>query len=277
MIDETLLEAAEKMDKAVEVAKEDFATIRTGRANPALFSKVMVDYYGAPTPLQQLASFPNPEPRTLLITPYDKAALHDIEKALRDSDLGANPSNDGKVIRVVLPELTQERRKEYVKVVRGKGEDAKVSIRNIRRKAKDAIDKLVKDGDVGEDEGARAEKELDANDQVAHRRHGRAAQAQGSRAARGLMSTDQPQPVAGGSPTPAAGPGRQPACPAGVRCSAAAKPSRAGRNLPAAIAVGLALMAVSWSGCSSCRCALVVVVAASSPSVVLGGFPRPAR
>ena len=162
MIEETLLEAAEKMDKAVEVAKEDFATIRTGRANPALFSKVTVNYYGTPTPLQQLASFQNPEARTLLITPYDKSALNDIEKALRDSDIGANPANDGTVIRVVLPELTQERRKEYVKVVRGKAEDAKVSIRNIRRKAMDSIAKLVKDGEIGEDEGARAEKDLDA-------------------------------------------------------------------------------------------------------------------
>jgi ribosome recycling factor len=157
-----MLEAAEKMDKAVEVAKEDFATIRTGRANPALFSKVTVNYYGSPTPLQQLASFQNPEARTLLITPFDKSALNDIEKALRDSDVGANPANDGNVIRVVLPELTQERRKEYVKIVRGKAEDAKVSIRNIRRKAMDNIAKLVKDGDIGEDEGARAEKELDA-------------------------------------------------------------------------------------------------------------------
>jgi ribosome recycling factor len=162
VIDETLREAADKMDKAVEVAKEDFATIRTGRANPSLFSKVTVDYYGSPTPLQQLASFQNPEPRTLLITPYDKAALNDIEKALRDSDVGANPANDGVVIRVVLPELTQERRKEYVKVVRGKAEDAKVSIRNIRRKAMDTIGKMVKDGDVGEDDGNRAEKDLDA-------------------------------------------------------------------------------------------------------------------
>ncbi|GLB66271.1 MULTISPECIES: ribosome recycling factor [Micrococcaceae] len=162
MIQETLHEAVEKMDKAVEVAKEDFATVRTGRANPALFSKVTVDYYGTPTPLQQLASFQNPEARTLLITPYDKSALNDIEKALRDSDIGANPANDGNVIRVVLPELTEERRKEYVKVVRGKAEDAKVSIRNIRRRAMDTIGKLVKDGDIGEDEGSRAEKDLDA-------------------------------------------------------------------------------------------------------------------
>lgn len=162
MIEETMLEAGEKMDKAVEVAKDDFGSIRTGRANPALFGKVLVDYYGSPTPLQQLASFQNPEARTLLITPYDKTALQAIEKALRDSDLGANPANDGNVIRVVLPELTAERRKEYVKVVRGKAEDAKVSIRSIRRKAKEQLDKIVKDGDAGEDEGARAEKELDA-------------------------------------------------------------------------------------------------------------------
>ena len=162
MIEETLLEAGEKMDKAIEVAKEDFASVRTGRANPALYSKVIVEYYGTPTPLQQLASFAVPEARTILITPYDKTALRDIEKALSDSEVGANPSNDGNVIRVVLPELTQERRKEYVKIVKGKGEDAKVSIRRIRRKAKDTLDKLVKDGEAGEDEGARAEKELDA-------------------------------------------------------------------------------------------------------------------
>ncbi|WP_299165398.1 ribosome recycling factor [uncultured Arthrobacter sp.] len=162
MIEETMSEATDRMDKAVEAAKEDFATIRTGRANPSLFAKVIVNYYGSPTPLQQLASFQNPEARTLLITPFDRSALSEIEKALRDSDLGANPSNDGNVIRVVLPELTQERRKEYVKVVRGKAEDAKIQIRNIRRKAKDGIDKAVKDGDAGEDEGARAEKDLDA-------------------------------------------------------------------------------------------------------------------
>ena len=161
MIEETLLEAADKMEKAVEVAKEDFASIRTGRANPALYAKVMVDYYGTPTPLQQLASFQVSDARTILITPYDKSALRDVEKALSDSEVGANPSNDGNVIRVVLPELTQERRKEYVKIVKGKGEDAKVSIRSIRRKAKESLDRLVKDGEVGEDEGVRGEKELD--------------------------------------------------------------------------------------------------------------------
>ncbi|HAP91258.1 MAG: ribosome recycling factor [Pseudarthrobacter sp.] len=162
MIEETLLEAEEKMDKAVEVAKEDFASIRTGRANPGLYNKVLVDYYGSPTPLQQLASFAIPDARTILITPFDKTALRDIERALSDSEVGANPSNDGNVIRITIPDLTQERRKEYVKIVKTKGEDAKISIRNIRRKAKETLDKLVKDGEAGEDEGNRAEKELDA-------------------------------------------------------------------------------------------------------------------
>src|SRR5689334_6260893 len=162
MIEESLLEAEEKMEKAVEVAKEDFAGIRTGRATPAMFNKLMVDYYGTPTPLQQLASFQTPEARTVLITPYDKSSMSDIEKVLRDSDLGANPANDGTVIRVVLPQLTEERRRDYIKLARGKAEDAKVSIRNIRRKAKEELDRLVKDGEVGEDEGSRAEKELES-------------------------------------------------------------------------------------------------------------------
>lgn len=162
MIDETLTDVTDKMERTLEAAKEDFASIRTGRANPSLYAKVMVDYYGSMTPLQQLASFAVTDARTILITPYDVSALREIERALSDSEIGANPSNDGKAIRVVLPELTAERRKEYVKVVRGKGEDAKVALRNHRRKAKDAIDKLVKDGEVGEDDGTRGEKELDA-------------------------------------------------------------------------------------------------------------------
>jgi ribosome recycling factor len=162
VIDETLLEAEEKMDKAVEVAKDEFAAIRTGRANPAMFSKIMVDYYGSPTPLQQLASMQIPEARTVLITPYDKSAMSEIEKALRNSDLGANPANDGVVIRVVLPVLTEERRRDYVRLARTKGEDAKVSVRSVRRRAKEELDRLVKDGEVGEDEGSRAEKELEA-------------------------------------------------------------------------------------------------------------------
>ena len=160
MISDVLAEAAEKMDKAVEVCKDDFATVRTGRANPALFEKIMVEYYGTPTPLQQLASLQNPEARTLIITPYDKSALKDIEKAIvAYPNLGASPSNDGNIIRVTMPELTEDRRKEYVKIVRSKGEDAKVVIRNLRRKAKDDLDATK---EVGEDEIARAEKELDA-------------------------------------------------------------------------------------------------------------------
>ncbi|MEV0633001.1 ribosome recycling factor [Nonomuraea wenchangensis] len=161
MIDETLLEAEEKMDKAVSVAKEDFATIRTGRVTPAMFNKISAEYYGTPTPIQQLASFHVPEARMVLIQPYDKSSMGAIEKAIRDSDLGVNPTDDGQVIRVTFPELSEERRKEYIKVARNKGEQAKVSIRNIRRSAKDVLDKLVKDGEAGEDEVRRAEKELD--------------------------------------------------------------------------------------------------------------------
>lgn len=160
MIADVLADAASRMDRAVEAAKEDFATVRTGRANPQLFQKVMVGYYGTPTPLAQLASINNPEARTLIITPYDKSALRDIEQAIRDiPNLGVNPTNDGNIVRVTMPELTEERRKEYVKLVRGKGEDAKVHVRGIRRKAKDDLDSLK--NEVGEDELTRAEKELE--------------------------------------------------------------------------------------------------------------------
>ena len=161
MIDETLLDAEERMDKAIGVAREDFSSIRTGRATPAMFNKIVIEYYGAMTPVNQLASMSVPEPRMAVISPYDKASLGLIERAIRDSDLGVNPTNDGNIIRIVFPQLTEERRKEFVKVARTKAEDAKVSIRNIRRGAKDALDKLVKDGDSGEDEVARAEKELE--------------------------------------------------------------------------------------------------------------------
>ena len=161
MISDVLAEATDKMNRAVEVAKDDFSTVRTGRANPALFLKIMVEYYGTPTPLAQLASLQNPEARTLIVTPYDKSALKEIEKAIVSfPNLGATPSNDGTIIRVTMPELTEERRKEYVKIVRAKGEEAKVAIRNVRRKAKDDLDALSKE--VGEDDIARAEKELDA-------------------------------------------------------------------------------------------------------------------
>ena len=161
MIDDTILEAEEKMDKAVEVAKEDFATIRTGRANAAMFSKIFVDYYGSPTPLQQLASFSVHEARTILLSPFDKSSAGAIEKALRDSDLGVNPTTDGNVIRVVLPALTEERRKDFVKLAKAKAEDARISIRNVRRRAKDELDRINKDGEAGEDEVVRAEKELE--------------------------------------------------------------------------------------------------------------------
>jgi len=162
VIADVLSDAAERMKKALESTKEDFSTVRTGRANPALFQKVLVDYYGSPTPLAQLASLANPEARTIIVTPYDKGALRDIEQALRDMpNLGASPTNDGNIIRVTLPDLTEERRKEFVKLVKSKAEDGKVSVRNIRRKAKDDLDALK--SVVGDDEVARAEKELEAS------------------------------------------------------------------------------------------------------------------
>jgi ribosome recycling factor len=160
VISEVLAEAKDKMDKALEVAKDDFGTVRTGRANPLLFQKILVDYYGSPTPLAQLASLNNPEARTLIVTPFDKSALKEIEKAIVAApNLGANVGNDGEIVRVTLPELTEERRKEFVKLVRDKGEHAKVAIRNVRRKAKDDLDALK---EVGEDEISRAEKDLEA-------------------------------------------------------------------------------------------------------------------
>ena len=162
MIDETLLEAEDKMDKAIEVAKNDFSNIRSGRANAGMFNDILVDYYGAPTPLQQLGSIGIPDARTVLITPYDRSAMQAIDKALRESDLGVNPVDDGAVIRVVMPALTEERRKDYVKLARTKAEDARVSLRGVRRKAKDALDKIKKDGEAGEDDVKRAIDELDA-------------------------------------------------------------------------------------------------------------------
>jgi ribosome recycling factor len=154
-------DADHKMDNAVEFAREEFAAIRTGRAHPAMFSKIMVEYYGTPTPLQQLASFQVPEARTILITPYDRGSLAAAERAIRDSDLGVNPSNDGNTIRVVLPVLTEDRRKEYTKLAKAKAEEGRVAVRNTRRHALDHLHKLVKDHDVSEDEGSRTEKTLD--------------------------------------------------------------------------------------------------------------------
>jgi ribosome recycling factor len=161
VIDDTLLEAEEKMEKAVAVAKDEFAGIRTGRAHPTMFNKITAEYYGTQTPVNQLASFHMPEPRMIIVQPFDKSSMGAIEKAIRSSDLGVNPSNDGVIIRVIFPELSEERRREYIKIARHKAEDSRVSIRNIRRHAKDSLDKLVKDGEAGEDEGRRAERELE--------------------------------------------------------------------------------------------------------------------
>jgi len=161
MIEDVLAEVREKMDKAVDVVQNDFQTVRTGRANPALFQKIMVDYYGTPTPLAQLASLQVLEARTMVVTPYDKSALKDIEKAIAASpNLGASPNNDGNLIRVTMPELNEERRREYVKIARQKAEDGRVTIRSLRRKAKDDLDALT--SEVGEDEVSRAEKELES-------------------------------------------------------------------------------------------------------------------
>ncbi|TWJ14861.1 ribosome recycling factor [Stackebrandtia albiflava] len=161
MIEETLFEAEEKMEGSIEHAKEEFAAIRTGRASAAMFSKILVDYYGSPTPLPQLASIGVPEPRMVIIKPYDASQADALERAIRDSDLGVNPNNEGTQLRLVLPQMTEERRREMIKVARQKGEESKVAVRNVRRKAKEELDRLVRDGEVGEDEGRRAEKELD--------------------------------------------------------------------------------------------------------------------
>jgi ribosome recycling factor len=161
VIEEALFECEEKMEKAVSVAKEDFASIRTGRAHPSLFSKITVEYYGTPTPLNQLAGFHVVDARMIMVTPYDKSSLPQVERAIRDSDLGVNPGNDGTSIRVALPQLTEERRREYIKVARHKAEDGRVAVRNIRRHTKDVLDKMVRDGDSGEDEVVRAEKQLE--------------------------------------------------------------------------------------------------------------------
>jgi ribosome recycling factor len=162
VIDETLFDAEEKMEKAVSVAKDDLASVRTGRATPNMFSRVVVDYYGAMTPINQLASITIPEARMVIIKPYDASSLKALEKAIRESDLGLNPGNDGQIIRCVIPQLSEERRREMVKVARSKGEDARVTVRSVRRKAMDELGRIVKDGEAGEDEVARAEKELQA-------------------------------------------------------------------------------------------------------------------
>jgi ribosome recycling factor len=160
VIDETLFDAEEKMEKAVSVAKDDLAGVRTGRATPNTFARVAVEYYGAMTPPNQLASINVPEARMAVIKPYDTSQLRQLEKAIRDSDLGVNPTNDGQIIRVVIPQLSEERRREMAKIARGKGEDARVTVRNIRRKAMEELHRIARDGEAGEDEVGRAEKEL---------------------------------------------------------------------------------------------------------------------
>ncbi len=162
MITHILNEADAKMDKSVESTREDFAAIRAGRAQPSMFNKILVDYYGTPTPLQQLASFTASEARVIMIAPYDIGAMNNVEKAVRDSDLGVNPSNDGKVLRCVFPELTEDRRKEYIKVAKAKAEDGRVAVRNLRRTAKQSLEKLEKDGEAGKDDVTGAEKRLDS-------------------------------------------------------------------------------------------------------------------
>jgi ribosome recycling factor len=161
VIDETLLDAEEKMEKAVAVARDDLASVRTGRANPGMFSRITVDYYGASTPITQLSSINVPEARLVVIKPYEQSQLHPIETAIRNSDLGVNPTNDGNVIRVAIPQLTEERRRDLVRQAKSKGEDARVSVRNIRRKAMEELHRIRRDGEAGEDEVTRAEKDLD--------------------------------------------------------------------------------------------------------------------
>ena len=161
MIDDIIKDTVKKMAGAIDFARQDFATVRTGRANPAMFNKLEAEYYGTPTPLQQLATFQVPEARQVLISPFDRNAMNAIEKAIRDSDLGVNPANDGQHVRIVLPQLTEERRKEYIKMARNKAEEARVAVRSNRRHAVDSIKKLEKDKEIGEDDGRNGEKQLD--------------------------------------------------------------------------------------------------------------------
>jgi ribosome recycling factor len=161
MIDDVLLETTEKMGKAVAHTQSEFSSVRTGRATPALVEKLKVDYYGTDVPLQQLAGFNVPEARLLVIQPYDKNSLKAIEKAIQNSDLGINPNNDGHLIRLVFPQLTEERRKELVKVVKHKAEEGRVAVRNLRRSARHELEALEHGGEISSDELERAEKELE--------------------------------------------------------------------------------------------------------------------
>lgn len=160
MIEEILLDSEERMQKTIEVLRKDFASLRAGRANPAILDKVQVDYYGVPTPINQMANVSAPEPRLLVIQPWDKTIIPTIEKAILKSDLGLNPSSDGTVIRIAIPQLTQERRKELVKIIKKKAEEAKVGIRNIRRDANDHLKGLEKSKEISEDESKKAQDDV---------------------------------------------------------------------------------------------------------------------
>lgn len=159
-VDSALQAASEKMDKAIAVLKDELSGVRTGRATPALLQRVVVDYYGTPVPIQQLASFSVPEPRTLVISPFDRNAIASMEKAIMASDLGITPGNDGTVIRLSFPPLTEERRKELIKLVHHRGEEGRVAVRNIRRHSKEELEKLEREGGISEDDLVRSEKEL---------------------------------------------------------------------------------------------------------------------
>ena len=159
-VDSALKAATEKMDKAISVLKDELAGVRTGRATPALLQRVVVDYYGTPVPIHQLASFSVPEPRTLMISPFDRNAIASMEKSIMSSDLGITPSNDGTVIRLSFPPLTEERRKELIKLVHHRGEEGRVAVRNIRRHSKEELEKLEREGGISEDDLVRSEKEL---------------------------------------------------------------------------------------------------------------------
>jgi ribosome recycling factor len=159
-VDSALKAATEKMDKAIAVLKDELSGVRTGRATPALLQRVVVDYYGTPVPIQQLASFSVPEPRTLVISPFDRNAIASMEKAIMSSDLGITPGNDGTVIRLSFPPLTEERRKELIKLVHHRGEEGRVAVRNIRRHSKEELEKLEREGGISEDDLVRSEKEL---------------------------------------------------------------------------------------------------------------------
>ncbi len=168
MIDELLAEAKTKMDQAIAHTVDEFSTVRTGRANPNLLNRITVDYYGTQTPLQQIAGFAVPEARMLMVTPYDKSSIQAIEKAIMTADLGLNPSNDGNVIRLAFPQLTEERRRDLIRMVRHLAEEGRIAIRNVRRHIKDDIEAL--EGDVSEDDVRRAEKTLqDMTDRHVHK------------------------------------------------------------------------------------------------------------